>query len=272
MGVEYFGARFKGWQRQSSAKPSVQEEIELALSHIANTDIQIVCAGRTDAGVHATRQIIHFDSPVFRSENSWIRGTNTQLPDDIAVKWVKPVSEDFHARFSATARRYRYVIINTASAPAIHRQGLTWQFKPLDETLMHQAGQYLLGEQDFTSFRASECQSHTAMRNIHHIQVKRFGELVVIDVKANAFLHHMIRNIAGTLMDVGMGRKPVSWVKDVLAAKDRSKAGITAPPNGLYFVDVDYPDVFGIPDESLGPLMLSAVNEQLELGLQGNSL
>lgn len=262
LGIEYFGHGFKGWQRQPSAKPSVQEELEKALSRIANSPIEVVCAGRTDAGVHATHQVIHFDSPVERNDNSWIRGVNSQLPDQIGVRWVQRVDSTFHARFSATARRYRYIIDNSSTMPVIHRNGVTWHYAPLDEKLMDQAGQALLGENDFTSFRAKECQSHTPMRNIHHLMVRRIGHLVVLDVKANAFLHHMIRNIAGVLCEVGDGRKPVEWVAEVLAAKDRSQASVTAPPHGLYFVDVDYDSEYDIPKgtDALGPLLVAPVN------------
>jgi len=262
LGIEYFGHGFKGWQRQPSAKPSIQEELEKALSKIANSPIEIVCAGRTDAGVHATHQVVHFDSPVERNDNSWTRGVNSQLPDQIGVRWIRRVNSEFHARFSATARRYRYVIDNSPVMPVIYRNGVTWHHPPLNEQLMEQAGQALIGEHDFTSFRAKECQSHTPMRNIHHLMVRRIGSLVVIDVKANAFLHHMIRNIAGVLCEVGDGRKSVDWVAQVLELKDRSKASVTAPPHGLYFVDVDYPEQFSIPsgEEQLGPLIVSPAN------------
>jgi tRNA pseudouridine38-40 synthase len=266
LGIEYMGHGFKGWQRQPSAKPSLQEELEKALSRIANSPIEVVCAGRTDAGVHATHQVVHFDSPVYRNDNSWIRGVNSQLPDQIGVRWVRRVPADFHARFSATARRYRYIIDNSPTMPVIYRNAVTWHYAPLDEHAMHLAGQVLLGENDFTSFRAKECQSHTPMRNIHHLMVKRVGNLVVLDVKANAFLHHMIRNIAGVLCEVGDGRRPVEWVADVLAAKDRSQASVTAPPHGLYFVDVDYDPSFGLPKGSdhLGPLLVTPVNHLFE--------
>ncbi len=262
LGIEYFGHGFKGWQRQPSAKPSVQEEIEIALSRIANSPIQVTCAGRTDAGVHAVHQVIHFDSPVYRNDNSWVRGVSSQLPDQIGVKWIKRVSGDFHARFSASARRYRYVIDNSPVAPVINKYGVTWHFQPLNAQNMHEAGQALLGENDFTSFRAKQCQSNSPMRNIHHLMVRRIGQLVVIDVKANAFLHHMIRNIAGVLCEVGDGRRPKEWVADVLAAKDRSQAGVTAPPHGLYFVNVDYDEEHGLPkqDGDLGPLIVSPAN------------
>lgn len=262
LGIEYFGYGFKGWQRQPSAKPSIQEEIETALSRIANSPIEITCAGRTDAGVHAVHQVVHFDSPVYRNDNSWVRGVTSLLPDQIGVKWVRRVDDSFHARFSATARRYRYVIDNSPVAPVINKYGVTWHHVPLNEQAMHEAGQALLGENDFTSFRAKQCQSNTPMRNIHHLMVRRVGPLVVIDVKANAFLHHMIRNIAGVLCEVGDGRRPVEWVAEVLAARDRVQAGITAPPHGLYFVDVDYDGKYGLPvmADSLGPLLVSPAN------------
>ena len=185
-----------------------------------------------------------------------MRGTNTQLPTGIAVRWMGEVDEEFHARFSATARRYRYLIYNKPVKQGLMHDQLTWCRFPLDETAMHQAAQSLLGENDFTSFRAKDCQSNTPFRNIHSISVKRFGDIVMIDVQANAFLYHMIRNIAGVLIPIGMGRKPVDWCAELLVQKDRAKAGVTAPSDGLYFVGVQYPEHFSIPSQPWGPVFV----------------
>lgn len=256
LGIEYDGAAFYGWQRQREVN-SVQQEIESALATVANTEIEIQCAGRTDAGVHATNQVIHFDTDVVRPLKAWTFGMNANLPANIAVKWAKEVDVDFHARFSATARRYRYIISNQKLRSGILPNGVTHFHRTLDANRMHQAAQALLGEQDFTSFRAALCQSKTPFRNIHHATVKRYGDFVIFDVKANAFLHHMVRNIVGSLCEIGTGAQPVEWIADLLAKKDRTKAAATAKSHGLYLVAVEYPEHFGIPDTNLGPLFLS---------------
>lgn len=258
MSVSYDGSAFHGWQSQLDPNvPTVQESLELALSFIANTEIKVHCAGRTDSGVHATHQLVHFDTPVSRSEKAWVQGGNTRLPAGVAIHWAKPVKGDFHARFSATARRYRYVIHNTTVRPAILSNGVTFESRGLDADLMHQAAQCLIGELDFTSFRAVACQSNTPMRNVHFIHVRRVGELVVIDIQANAFLYHMVRNIAGALMDVGAKKFPVEWLAEVLMLKDRTQSSATASPKGLYLVDVIYPEVFDLPKITPGPFFLS---------------
>ena len=250
---EYDGRRFHGWQFQKSGVRSVQAELEKAVSKVADHPVDLVCAGRTDAGVHASFQIAHFDTPSVRNLRSWVMGMNTALPDDIAVHWAGNGVDDFHARFSAVYRRYRYIIYNHAVRPGIQRGQVSWNFRPLDEHRMHQAAQALIGEHDFTSFRAAGCQSRTPVRYMERIAVTRSGNYVVIDVQANAFLHHMVRNIAGALMDVGTGKESVDWVGDVLEARDRKLAGVTAPPHGLYLVDVGYPDGYGIPKALCGP-------------------
>lgn len=255
LGVEYDGANYHGWQRQNNAV-SVQEKLEKALSKIANEPIEVVCAGRTDTGVNATNQVVHFDTEQVRKDVAWTLGVNTNLPKDIAVHWVKPVSDEFHARFSATARHYKYVIFNRAFRPAILSKGLSFCHYPLDENLMQQAAQHLVGKHDFTSFRTVHCQSHSPIRTIYHCNVSRVGSYLVLDIKGNAFLHHMVRNIAGSLMRIGQGIEPVSWIKDVLEAKNRCVAGMTAASGGLYFVDVDYPQEFELPKPPLGPLFL----------------
>ncbi len=255
LGIEYDGKNYCGWQKQNHS-PSVQENLEKALSKIAAEPIQVVCAGRTDTGVSATNQVVHFDTTKERKDVAWTLGVNTNLPSDIAVRWVKSVNEDFHARFSATARRYRYVIYNARLRPAILSNGLTFFHHPLDEKLMQEAAQVLVGKHDFTSFRTVHCQSHSPVRTLLHCNVTRQGDYVILDVKGNAFLHHMVRNIAGSLMRVGQSIESIGWIKEVLEAKNRCLAGITAPSNGLYFVDVDFPEAFEIPKSALGPLFL----------------
>ncbi|HHF7366578.1 TPA: tRNA pseudouridine(38-40) synthase TruA [Legionella bozemanae] len=253
--LEYDGSQYHGWQAQTGLH-TVQQAVEHALSKVADCPISVVCAGRTDTGVHATNQVIHFDCNKVRSIRAWIHGVNSFLPKDICVKWGRDLPEEFHARYSATARRYRYIIYNNAIRPALLRSNVTWQYRQLDHRLMHQAAQVLLGENDFTSFRSVECQSNTPMRNIHNLQVSRMGDLVMIDITANAFLHHMVRNIAGVLIAVGSGKHPVSWVDEVLKAKDRRLGAETAPAYGLYLVQVTYPQEFSILQSSLGPFFL----------------
>ncbi len=245
-GVEYDGEPFFGFQRQKQT-PTVQQSLEEAISEVANHPVTIVCCGRTDTGVSADLQVIHFDTEANRTPRQWTLGINSALHKAISVLWVKPVSDEFHARFSATARRYQYRICNRSVRPAINRQYLTWVLKPLDDVLMNQAIHYLLGEHDFSAFRSSQCQSKQPVRQITHAKVKRAGEQVVIDITANGFLHHMVRNIAGTLIRVGKGERPPQWVQQVLQSKDRKQAGITAAPNGLRFVGVNYPNHFNLP-------------------------
>lgn len=253
--LEYDGSQYHGWQAQTGLH-TVQQAVEHALSKVADSPISVVCAGRTDTGVHATNQVIHFDTDKERSIRAWIHGANSFLPKDICVRWGKELSEEFNARYSATARRYRYVIYNTAIRPALLRSNVTWQYRQLDHRLMHQAAQILLGENDFTSFRSMECQSNTPMRNVHKLQVTRMNDLVIIDITANAFLHHMVRNIAGVLIAVGSGKHPVAWVDEVLKAKDRRLGAETAPAYGLYLVQVTYPQEFAVLQNSPGPSFL----------------
>ncbi|MFM2482737.1 tRNA pseudouridine(38-40) synthase TruA [Celerinatantimonas sp. YJH-8] len=253
LGIEYDGAAYYGWQRQREVN-SVQECVEQALSKIADHPVDVFCAGRTDAGVHATGQVIHFDTHSGRSMSAWTLGMNANLPKDIAVRWAKSVADDFHARFSAKARRYRYIIYNAPYRGAILNHGVSHYHQHLDEKRMHEAAQYLLGEQDFSSFRAVQCQSRSPFRNVHHVMVTRQGDFVVIDIKANAFLHHMVRNIAGSLIEVGQGDRPPTWISELLALKDRTKAAATAKAQGLYLVSVDYPQRYEIPVVEPGPL------------------
>ena len=256
LGIEYDGSRYYGWQRQNEVR-SVQEKRETALTTVANHPVVVFCAGRTDAGVHGTGQVVHFETTSQRADSAWTLGVNANLPDDIAVRWVKAVPDEFHARFSATARRYRYVIFNQRLRPAILGNGITHFYHPLDVEKMQRAGQCLIGENDFTSFRAVQCQSRTPWRNVMHLNVTRYGAYVIVDIKANAFVHHMVRNIVGSLMEIGCGNQPESWMADLLAAKDRTLAAATAKAEGLYLVAVDYPSHFALPQPALGPLFLA---------------
>lgn len=254
---EYDGRAFHGWQQQKSGVRSVQAELAKAASRVADHPVELVCAGRTDAGVHASFQVAHFDTPSVRNLRSWVMGINTALPGDIAVHWAGNGVADFHARFSAIYRRYRYVIYNHSVRPGIQRGQVSWNFRPLDAEKMHAAAQALVGEHDFSSFQAAGCQSRTPVRYMERIAVTRCGNFVVIDVQANAFLHHMVRNIAGALMAVGAGEQPADWVGKTLAARDRKKAGVTAPPHGLYLVDVGYPGQYAMPLAQCGPAFVA---------------
>jgi tRNA pseudouridine38-40 synthase len=257
LGIEYDGSQYHGWQSQPGLH-TIQACVENALSVVADSEIHVHCAGRTDTGVHATNQVIHFETEKERSIRAWIYGPNSNLPKDICVRWSKIVKDEFHARYTALYRRYRYIIYNNAIRPAVFRSSMTWHYRQLNHKLMHEGAQYLLGTQDFTSFRSVECQAKTPMRNISDISVKRYNDIVVIDITANAFLHHMVRNVAGVLINVGSGRKKADWVKEVLDAKDRKLGAETAPSYGLYLVNVGYPDSYELPKPSMGPMLLQA--------------
>lgn len=241
--VAYDGTAYSGWQTQTHA-PNIQDVVAAALSVVANHAVQVVASGRTDAGVHALSQIVHFDSPSQRDGKAWAFGANSNLPADICLRWAKRVGPDFHARHAARARHYRYVIFNHRCRSALFPRRAAHCSYALDVPAMQAAGKLLLGERDFSAFRAAGCQSRTPMRNVHAIVVARQGDYVTIDIRANAFLHHMVRNIAGSLIDVGRGRRPVDWIAQLMHDKDRTKAGATAPACGLYLVGVDYPDAF----------------------------
>ncbi|QDJ13921.1 tRNA pseudouridine(38-40) synthase TruA [Mergibacter septicus] len=255
LGIEYDGKRYFGWQKQQNVI-SIQAELERAISKVAAEECQIFCAGRTDSGVHATGQVIHFETSATRKLQAWTLGVNANLPSDIAVTWAKEVSEDFHARFSATARRYRYLIYPNPLRSAILPQGVTHFTGELDPILMHQAGQALLGENDFSAFRAAQCQSYSPWRNVHHLRVFQQGRYIVIDIQANAFVHHMVRNIVGSLLEVGSGKQSPEWIAWLLKQKDRKLAAPTAKAEGLYLVNVLYPDHYALPQNNLGPLFL----------------
>lgn len=250
-GVEYDGEPFLGFQTQKQGA-TVQSELEAAISQVADEPVQIVCCGRTDTGVSARHQVIHFDTSAKRTDRQWTLGINSSGHRAISVLWSKQVSDDFHARFSATSRSYQYTIINRPVRPAINRHHMTWQLTPLDETAMHRAAQSLLGTHDFSALRSSQCQSKEPVKTITRADVIRDGELIQLYITANGFLHHMIRNIMGVLIPIGKGDKPVSWLEEIVSSKDRRKAGITAPPNGLVFAGVTYPDAFEIPRQYNG--------------------
>lgn len=246
LGVEYAGNHYCGWQKQQDCI-GVQQHLEQALTKIACSPVEVFCAGRTDRGVHAIGQVVHFDSDVLRPDEAWVRGTNTHLPAAIRVLWSQVVSDDFHARFTATSRRYRYVILNRRVASAIFSGQQTWVSYALDIQRMHFAAQALLGEQDFTSFRAAECQAKHPVRCVTEVHVHGDGQHVFVDIEANAFLHHMVRNIVGSLLVIGRGERSVEWLAELLAAKDRKLAAPTAPAAGLYLTHVRYPEAFQFP-------------------------
>jgi len=249
LGIEYDGSAYRGWQFQTHA-PSVQRELERALSVVADHTVQLTAAGRTDAGVHALLQVAHFDTLSVRPERAWVLGVSAECAGDISVLWAREVPGDFHARFSALSRSYRYRILNRRVRPALDRARACWVRRPLDAPAMHAEAQLLVGEHDFSAFRAAECQSATPVRRLTAIEVRRDGEHVEIAVRANAFLHHMVRNLAGTLIAVGVGDRPRGWVADVLARRDRTVAGATAPPHGLYLAGVEYDPACGLPSAS----------------------
>ena len=247
IGIEYDGSGFLGWQIQRQ-EPTVQGVLERALAKVADHETRVTCCGRTDTGVHALAQVAHFDSPSKRSERSWVLGLNSHLPDGVSVLWARPVDDEFHARFSAFARSYRYRILNRWIRPALEHRRASWIRQPLDAERMNDAAAHLLGEHDFTSFRAANCQANHAVREIQHISVVREGDVVTLDVTANGFLYHMVRNIAGSLIRVGKGDASPSWISNVLGARDRKKAAPTAQPEGLYFLGARFPQHYGLPD------------------------
>ncbi len=252
LGIEYKGSRYRGWQRQEAGVPSVQEALERALSKVAAEPVGVICAGRTDAAVHASGQVVHFDTAVERPLKAWVMGTNANLPADISVTWARVMPAHFHARFSAMARRYRYAIYNDPIRPAHLAEEVTWNHRPLDIGRMREAAQVLVGTHDFTSFRAVQCQAKSPVKTMHHVRLLEHGRLIVLDIRGNAFLHHMVRNIAGVLMTIGAGERPIEWAKEVLEARDRRAGGVTAHPYGLYLVRVEYPGSSSCPSATWG--------------------
>jgi tRNA pseudouridine38-40 synthase len=257
LGIEYDGSAFRGWQSQAQAI-GIQTVVEKALSGVADHAVEVMAAGRTDAGVHALMQVIHFDTSVTRSERAWVLGATSNLPKQVTVLWAREVSDAFHARYSAQARSYRYYILNRRLRPAIGADYLSWVREPLDAASMHAGAQFLIGEHDFTAYRAAQCQSRTPMRRVFEVTVRRHGELIELAITANAFLHHMVRNIAGVLIAIGTGERPVEWTREVLESRDRTVGGITAPPGGLYLTGVRYAAALELPSErSHAPALLS---------------
>lgn len=257
LGVEYSGTVFKGFQKQTTAQNTVQAALEMALSSIANEPITLVCAGRTDTGVHATGQVIHFDTRSHRPTKAWIQGVNTHLPESVRVVWAKQVANEFHARFSALARTYRYVIYSAPVRSAILQKQVTWISDCLEVELMAEALQYLVGEHDFSAFRAAQCQARSPVRRLYSTRFFTKGSLLILEVRANAFLQHMVRNIVGSLLAVGRQQKTPSWLGELLIQRDRTLAAATASPYGLYLVDVEYPSCFDLPHRALGPVFLN---------------
>lgn len=248
LGIEYDGSAFKGWQAQ--VQPgicTVQESLESSLAKVADHPVKTTCAGRTDAGVHAVGQVVHYDSETLRTPQAWVFGTNNYLPPSVRVLWHREVPEAFDARYSALRRRYRYLIYNHPLRPSLLRQGVGWYYRPLAVEPMQAAARYWIGEHDFSSFRAAGCQSRSPVRSIYAIDLYRAGDQVIVDITANAFLQHMVRNMVGVLMRIGAGFEPFTWAQTVLDAKDRRAAGLAAPASGLYLIAVHYPQHFGLP-------------------------
>jgi tRNA pseudouridine38-40 synthase len=249
LGVGYRGAAYQGWQSQPGGR-TVQDTLEHALSQFAATPVRTICAGRTDAGVHALNQVVHFDAPVAREVFSWVRGTNRYLPADIAVQWCRFVGDGFHARNSALGRRYAYLLLESPVRPALETGAVGWTFRPLDAHAMREAAALLIGEHDFSAFRAAECQAKSPVKTLRHIGIERRGAYWRFAFDASAFLHHMVRNIMGCLVAVGSGARPPGWMGEVLASRDRDAAAPTFPPDGLYFVGPYYDARHGIPERT----------------------
>lgn len=246
LGLEYDGAPFAGWQTQPQGN-TVQDALERALAEIAGAPVRTLCAGRTDAGVHAAAQVVHFDAPAARPENAWVRGVNAHLPNSIAVRWSRAVPDDFHARFSALSRSYRYVLYNHAVRPALLHGKVGWFHFPLDIGAMRAGAALLLGEQDFSAFRAAECQARTPVKMLHQAEITRQEDYIVFDFRASAFLHHMVRNVVGALVYVGKGAQPPEWIAELIARRNRSLAAPTFSPAGLYLSGVEYEARWQLP-------------------------
>lgn len=256
LGVEYNGTGFRGFQWQPHDPKTVQGVLQKALSAVACEPITLVCAGRTDSGVHGTGQVVHFDTLAQRPEKAWRLGARAHLPYGVSISWAKEVSPQFHARFSAQARAYRYLLSDRPASHGLLHDQVSWFDRPLNLEWMREGAAHLVGEHDFSSFRAAQCQARNPVRRIHHLHLVRRGHLIILEVRANAFLHHMVRNIVGVLSAVGHGDIPPGKVAEILAARDRKAAGVTAKPNGLYLVKVDYPAMFALPELSPGPLFI----------------
>jgi len=246
LGIEYDGSRFLGWQTQPGGG-TVQDALEAALSGIANAPVGVTCAGRTDRGVHARAQVVHFDTNAERPDSAWVRGVNAMLPEAMAVLWSQRVSPDFHARYAARSRTYRYVLQNRPVRPALAARYAGWHHAPLQVERMREAAAFLLGEHDFSAFRAAECQAKSPVRTLHEIRIERSGERIEFTLRANAWLQHMVRNIVGTLVYVGKGKQPPQWTRNLLESRDRARAAPTFGPEGLYLEAVEYEARWNIP-------------------------
>ena len=257
LGVEYDGAGFHGWQSQPDGN-TVQDTLERALAEVAGAPLRVVCAGRTDAGVHALCQVVHFDTQAARPDSAWVRGTNAHLPDQVAVRWAQPVGAEFHARFSARSRSYRYLLHNHSVRPALNHGRMGWYHHGLNVDEMRRACLHVLGEHDFSAFRAAECQAKSPIKTLSQAAISRSGDMVVFEFRANAFLHHMVRNLVGALVAVGRGKHPPVWLAEVLAGRDRGRAAPTFSPAGLYFAGAEYESRWCLPDEGriIAPLPL----------------
>jgi tRNA pseudouridine38-40 synthase len=248
LGVEYDGSPYCGWQSQADGQ-TVQDTLQRALSQIASEPISVIAAGRTDTGVHALEQVIHFDTQAERPLTAWVRGVNALLPDSIAVRWAHPVPDEFHARFSAHGRSYRYLLINRPVRSAIHAGKAGWFHAPLDLAAMQVAAKCLVGAHDFSAFRAAQCQAKSPVKHLHQLDICRHGEMLVFDLSADAFLHHMVRNIVGCLVYVGKGKYPPGWLAEVLGCRERRLAAPTFSPDGLYLRRIQYEAKWGLPQE-----------------------
>lgn len=249
LGISYNGRAYQGWQSQASGR-TVQDEVETALSKLASQKIATLCAGRTDAGVHALMQVVHFDTTARRPLVSWVRGTNAFLPRDIGVEWAVEVPGEFHCRASALSRRYAYAVVESTVRPSVDAGRVGWTMRPLALKPMQQACSYLMGKHDFTSFRAAACQALSPVKDFSHLGISRRGAYWRFEFEANAFLHHMVRNIMGCLLAIGQGKRPPEWMQEVLAARSREVAAPTFPPDGLYFLGPRYDPAWGLPDRT----------------------
>jgi tRNA pseudouridine38-40 synthase len=248
LGIEYDGSSYCGWQSQAEGL-TVQDTLQAALSGIAGETLGVIAAGRTDTGVHGLEQVVHFDTQVERPLQAWVRGVNALLPGSVAVRWAHPVPDEFHARFSAQGRSYRYLLINRATRPAIQAGKVGWFHAPLDLAAMQLAAQCLLGTHDFSAFRASQCQAKSPIKHLRQLDIRREGDMLVFDVSADAFLHHMVRNLIGCLVYVGKGKYPPQWLADVLSSRDRKLAAPTFAPDGLYLRRIQYDEKWGLPQQ-----------------------
>lgn len=258
LALSYDGARFAGWQTQPAVR-TVQDVVEAALSTMAGHPVDTICAGRTDAGVHALTQVVHFDTGADRPDAAWVRGVNAMLPEDVAVHWAARVDSDFHARFSATARTYRYLLLHSASRQPLWLGRAGWTFHTLDVAAMRTAAAMLVGQHDFSAFRSSQCQAASPVRTLERLDLQTMGSMLVFTFRANAFLHHMVRNLVGTLVTVGLARRPPQWAAQLLASRDRTQAAATFSPAGLYFAGVDYPARFGVPSAAAADARVAAL-------------